>query len=84
MGAKMPALVLLVVESAKSILKSIFTLDAKESLNRTALFMILFLVIHCVGNLSFFAGKEAFNSYAHTLTSGPIGTAIKGVESVHL
>jgi len=77
---KQPALLVLVIESAKSILRTIVTLDAKESLNRTALFMILFLVIHCAGNLSFFAGKAAFNSYAHMLTTGPIGVMIKGVE----
>ena len=42
--------------------------------------MILFLVIHLSGNLVFFMGREAFNSWANFLNSGPVGGVILAVE----
>ena len=35
--------------------------------------LFVFIVVHLLGNLSFFAGQDAFNSYSHKLTSlGPL------------
>lgn len=72
--------VVLVLESAKSILKTIFTTDVKTLLHRTALFMILFLVVHLKGNLFFFLGPEYMNGWGTFLTTGPVGKVIMAVE----
>ena len=72
--------VVLVLESAKSILKSIFTTDVKTLLHRTALFMILFLVVHLKGNLFFFLGPQYMNGWGTFLTTGVVGKLIMAVE----
>lgn len=38
----------------------------------TGLFLFIFLVTHLAGNLLFLLGPEAFNRYAHSLTSNPL------------
>jgi len=72
--------VVLVLESAKSILKTIFTTDVKTLLHRTALFMILFLVVHLKGNLFFFLGPAYMNGWGTFLTTGVVGNVIMAVE----
>lgn len=38
---------------------------------RSALFLLVFLVVHMAGNLTFLFGPDAFNSYGHKLSSNP-------------
>ncbi|MEE9168391.1 MAG: succinate dehydrogenase, partial [bacterium] len=39
----------------------------------TGLGLVGFVTVHLIGNLTFFAGPEAFNSYSHKLLSlGPL------------
>lgn len=39
----------------------------------TGLFLVLFVIVHMLGNFSFLAGPEAFNGYSHKLASlGPL------------
>lgn len=38
----------------------------------TGLGLSLFLIVHLLGNLQFFAGPEQFNHYAHTIKSLPV------------
>ncbi len=39
----------------------------------TGLFLVLFVIVHMLGNFSFLAGPEAFNGYTHKLASlGPL------------
>jgi succinate dehydrogenase/fumarate reductase cytochrome b subunit (b558 family) len=52
-----------------STLKSFLSLDGRTMLHRSALFMVAFLVIHLLGNLTAFAGKDVFNMYGHKLRS---------------
>ena len=47
-------------------------LDGRTMLHRSALFMVAFLVIHLLGNLTVFFGKDVFNMYGHKLRSNPL------------
>lgn len=48
---------------------TIFVLDSRMSVHRTALVLIAYLVVHLSGNLLLFSGAEQYNSYANTLSS---------------
>ena len=48
------------------------TTTASGTLHRSALFLLVFLVVHMLGNLSVFAGPEAFNGYGHYLSTHPL------------
>jgi len=74
------ALPVLLAEVIKSTAASIFSLDTRVALHRTAIFMIIFLVIHVTGNLAFFLGQDAFNSWAAFLSTGTVGTIVLGIE----
>jgi L-lactate dehydrogenase (cytochrome) len=54
-----------------SVLHSVFAMKSGGTLHRSALFLIVFLVVHMLGNLTLFFGQEAFNSYGHNLNSNP-------------
>ena len=55
-----------------AILKTIFASDYITTTNRTAVFLMFFLVIHCLGNLLVFVGADAFNAYGHLLHVNPL------------
>ena len=57
----------------KTIAKTVFVLDldSAEATTRGGVFLLAFTVAHALGNLSFFAGADAFNKYGHKLTSMP-------------
>jgi len=61
-----------------AILKTIFSLDARQSANRTAIFMMFFLLIHVSGNLLVFSGADLFNAYGHVLHVNPLLKIIEG------
>lgn len=50
------------------------SIGRKLLMSLTGLFLCLYLVIHVAGNLQLFAndGGEAFNTYAHFMTSNPL------------
>eukprot|EP00040_Diaphanoeca_grandis_P026864 m.151424 g.151424 ORF g.151424 m.151424 type:complete len:812 (-) comp30759_c4_seq2:133-2568(-) len=70
----------LVQETIMAIAKTVVTTDPRLSVHRTAMFLIVFLVIHLLGNLSIFLGPDALNAYAHHLHTGVIGSILKVVE----
>jgi succinate dehydrogenase / fumarate reductase cytochrome b subunit len=43
-----------------------------QATNRTAVFLLFFLIIHCAGNLLVFLGADAFNAYGHVLHVNPV------------
>lgn len=47
----------------------------------TGLALVLFLVIHLIGNLTLFAGAEVFNAYAHFLETAGHGMLIRVAEA---
>ena len=57
--------------------KTIFSTDAKTSVNKSALFLLTFLVVHMLGNLTIFKSGMAFNVYGHMLAINP---ALKFIE----
>lgn len=76
-----------VFEVLKSVFKTIFVVTAKdknefarESIARTATFMIVFLFVHMAGNLLFFVGRDEFNAYGEFLTNGPVKQIILTTE----
>merc|ERR1712166_1522147 len=56
---------------AVSTAQSVFATSQAGSLHRSALFLLVFLVVHMAGNLTFVFGPEAFNGYGHKLSSNP-------------
>lgn len=54
-----------------SIVKTTFAPSAGKMLHRSGLFMLAFLVVHMLGNLTVFFGPGAFNAYSYKLTSNP-------------
>jgi len=60
-----------------AIIKTIFALDVRSNINRTALFLMFFLLIHCAGNLLVFAGPDMFNAYGYLLNVNPLLKAIE-------
>jgi hypothetical protein len=45
-------------------------------LNRSSLFMLAFLVVHMIGNLSVFFGPNVFNAYGHKVRDGVLPRCI--------
>ena len=64
------------IKTFTSILYSIFatflSTDASTALNRSAIFLIFFLIVHMLGNLFIFAGLDAFNTYGYFLHINPL------------
>ena len=63
---------LTIVAVLKLVFKSVIGLNRHASLSRSAVFLIAFVVVHALGNLSLFGGQGAFNRYGHALTSNPL------------
>ena len=68
---------LVLASVALTAVKGCFALSPQANINRTAVFMLIFLVVHMLGNLSAFAGADAFNTYGHMLNQNP---ALKFIE----
>jgi succinate dehydrogenase / fumarate reductase cytochrome b subunit len=62
----------------KSLAATFFSTDASTALNRSAIFLIFFLVVHMLGNLLIFVGPEVFNTYGYFLHINP---ALKFIEA---
>jgi succinate dehydrogenase / fumarate reductase, cytochrome b subunit len=45
------------------------SIGRKQIMAKTGLMLCLFLLVHLAGNMLLFVGPEAFNNYAHALTS---------------
>ncbi len=60
------------------ILKTVVTVDPRTSVHRSALMLLLFLVVHVAGNLLFFVGPDAFNLYGDKLRKNPLIVLIEG------
>ena len=58
-------LVVMLTSVLGGIAQTIFVLDSRMSIHRTALILLAFLVVHVFGNLTFFGGQDAFNTYAN-------------------
>ena len=54
-----------------SVLSSVFATSYSGSLHRSALFLLVFLVVHMGGNLTALFGRDAYNSYGHHINSMP-------------
>lgn len=48
------------------------TIGKKYLVAVTAIFWCLFVMVHMIGNMLIFVGAEAYNKYAHALTSNPL------------
>ena len=59
--------------------RSFFTssVGTKFLVGVTGLLLVLYLIVHIIGNLVFFLGPAAFNTYANTLASLPIVVPIE-------
>lgn len=53
-------------------LKTFMGTTTNGTMHKSALFLLIFLVTHMLGNLSMFFGKDAFNLYGHALNSNPL------------
>lgn len=47
------------------------SVGSKILIGLTGLGLVLYLIVHIAGNLVVFLGQDAFNQYAHTLSSNP-------------
>jgi L-lactate dehydrogenase (cytochrome) len=52
-----------------AIFSTIFAIDSRMSVHRTAIFLISYLVVHVCGNLTIFLGPGVFNDYADMLNN---------------
>ena len=52
-----------------SVLSTVFATSYSGSLHRSALFLLVFLVVHMLGNLTALFGRDAYNSYGHRESS---------------
>ena len=52
-------------------------------LHRSAVFLIVFLVVHMLGNLTFLIGDDAFNAYGHKLEVFRPGTTMIEASVAH-
>jgi L-lactate dehydrogenase (cytochrome) len=57
---------------ALAVVKTIFVPNTRDALNRTAIFLIIFLIVHMLGNLAVFISADAFNSYGYLLNKNPL------------
>lgn len=48
------------------------TVGTKLLIGLTGLALFVYLILHLIGNLLFFAGPELFNTYSHVLISNPL------------
>ena len=48
------------------------SIGTKLLIGATGLFLVLYLVVHIIGNLIVFLGRETFNHYSHLLLSNPL------------
>eukprot|EP00937_MAST-01D_sp_MAST-1D-sp2_P003856 g3856.t1 len=75
-GGRVPAvladLVSVVRAVVVAVLKTVFATSASGMLHRSAIFLLVFLVVHMAGNLTVFAGPAVFNEYGHKLASNPL------------
>eukprot|EP00757_Euglenozoa_sp_SAG-D1_P015771 gene15770-4760_t len=69
----------LVIQVVKTLATTVFGLNAGSNLQRSAIFLFLFVIIHCSGNLLIFKGDKGdrFNAYGYILRSNPL---IIGIE----
>ena len=56
---------------AVALLSTVFATTAQNSLHRSALFLLFFLIVHMAGNLTALFGRDAYNMYGHHLNSTP-------------
>jgi succinate dehydrogenase / fumarate reductase cytochrome b subunit len=56
--------------SRRSVLASLIT--TKLIIGATGVLLFLYLIVHIIGNLMVFLGRETYNGYAHFLTSNPL------------
>jgi len=81
---KMPApnmilvLIKLLVQMFIRMVQTVFVVNPSQSINRSAVMLLIFSVVHMLGNLSFFGGAESFNMYGYLLNINP---ALKAVEA---
>ena len=54
-----------------SVFSTVFATSYSGSLHRSALFLLVFLVVHMGGNLTAFFGRDAYNTYGHHINSMP-------------
>jgi succinate dehydrogenase / fumarate reductase cytochrome b subunit len=54
----------------RSVLASLIT--TKLIIGVTGVLLFLYLIVHIIGNLMIFLGRETYNGYAHFLTSNPL------------
>lgn len=68
-GSVCSVVLLLMIETLKTIfaVKNYSVPHDKSGLTRSAIFLMVFVVIHGLGNLHVFAGPDAFNGYAYFL-----------------
>jgi|EP01047_Picozoa_sp_COSAG01_P031295 L-lactate dehydrogenase (cytochrome) len=57
---------------ALTVLSTVFATSHSGSLHRSAIFLIVFLVVHMAGNLTSLFGRDMYNSYGHHLNSMPL------------
>jgi succinate dehydrogenase/fumarate reductase cytochrome b subunit (b558 family) len=62
----------LVVAFATSLGKTVLATSLSGTLHRSAMFLILYLILHMFCNLSVFLGSEVLNSYGHAVSSNPV------------
>ncbi len=55
------------------------TIGKKYLVAATAVFWVLFVLVHMLGNMLIFVGAEAYNKYSHALTSNPLIYVIETV-----
>ncbi len=66
-----PAFKEIIIKTVLEIVTS--SIGKKIVMALSGLGLFVFIAVHLLGNLSFFAGQDAFNSYSHKLTSlGPL------------
>lgn len=58
--------------------KSVFSTDPMVMIMRSSIFLLIFLLIHMLGNLNILGGAAQFNSYGHILHINPL---LKAIES---
>ena len=63
---------------ALGLLRGALGADAAVTLHRSALFLLVFLLIHMLGNLWIFSGPDAFNCYGHLLHINPLLKLVEG------
>ena len=64
------------------------SIGRKYVMAATGLSLTLFLIVHMAGNLTLYAGEDAFNAYAHLIESNPLlplaEAGLLGLFSVHI